>query len=208
MIKKSYINVKISSEKEVNHFYLYHTENTETLVVIYPGGNYSCDKPILHYIRKAALLKGHDVLCINYGAALVGRDLSEETMIAAEEALKAINKCREERKYNKIYFVGKSIGTVVSGRVIDIIDDIEIKYIFLTPIKDTIPFINNYGGYVITGSKDKLFGKEYIQLIEENENIHLEVIENAGHSLEVDDLEETLDMHKYVVKICNNYFGE
>jgi len=208
MIEKSYINIRTSLEEEINHFYLDNNDNIETLVVIFPGENSNCDKPILHYIRKAALLKGYDVLCINYGTTLVESDFSKKTRKVAKETVRAINKCREQKKFNRIYFVGKSIGTVISGKVSDMINDIKIKHIFLTPIKYSIPFINLYGGTVITGSKDKLFGKECIEIIQGNENLNLEVIENAGHSLEVDDLEETLNMHKFVIKVCDEYLGK
>ncbi|WBW96796.1 hypothetical protein [Oceanirhabdus sp. W0125-5] len=207
MIEKSYIKIRISLEEEINHLYINHTEKTETLVVLYPGGKYTCDKPILHYIKKGALLKGHDVLCINYGSTLSDSDFSKKTRKAAKEAFRAINKCREQKKYNRIIFAGKSIGTVISGKVSDMINDINIKHIFLTPIKYTIPFINKYGGPVIIGSKDKVFGQECIDIIQGNENINIEIIKNAGHSLEVDDLEGTLNIHKYVVKICDDYLG-
>lgn len=69
------IEVKTLDNKEViNELYI-NGEKENSLVVLFPGGNYSCDKPLLYYARKIALELGNNVLCINYSKKVSKEDI-------------------------------------------------------------------------------------------------------------------------------------
>jgi hypothetical protein len=85
----------------------------------------------------------------------------------------------------------------------------EVKQIYLTPIKETIPYINLFNGLVFCGTRDRLFSKEMINLIslESEEKIH--VIEGANHTLELDDnVTKTIELHMQIVTICDGYLSK
>lgn len=67
MINKSVIKVKSSWGHEISNLYLMHSPKANSLVVLFPGSGYSCDKPLLYYARKATLSYGCDVLSLEYG---------------------------------------------------------------------------------------------------------------------------------------------
>lgn len=205
MIKKLKIGFETDEKVRLEHLFLKHQDNSDTLVVIYPGGNYSCERPLLHYIRKAALLRSYDVLCMNYGDAFIGLKFGEELFDRlTSETKKAFDFCINDRKYKKIYFIGKSIGTVICGRIRSL--ECEVEYIFLTPIKETINYINKHNGLIITGTKDKLFTNDYIKQISNDVNNQVMILEGANHSLELDaDVLDTIRLHEKIVNRCDNF---
>ena len=64
MLKVKKIETKFGEQKSEHTFY-YQSDAT-CLVVIFPGGGNSCNRPILHYSRKFLLDLNCDVLNISY----------------------------------------------------------------------------------------------------------------------------------------------
>ncbi|GKX31906.1 alpha/beta hydrolase [Vallitalea longa] len=204
MIKKT--EISCTYNKKYKHLML-SQDNSRGLVVIYPGFNNSCNRPVLHYIRKAALEKRYDVLCINYAIKLSFNNLDTDIKeFLVPEALKLLNIVNNDKFYEIIYFIGKSLGTIISGKVRDEYKGYSNFYhIYLTPLKDSLPYINKYNGLLITGSKDKYFNKELLDQII-NSNIKVEIIEDVNHALELNDnVLGTIDIHKHITDLCNNY---
>ena len=85
------------------------------LCVLFPGIGYTCDKPLLYYSARLARAAGYEVIPLRYSGFPEGAKGSGEKMRAAaahalmqsEEQLEGL--CRE--KYERILFIGKSIGT-------------------------------------------------------------------------------------------------
>jgi hypothetical protein len=91
MIEKLELKFKTKHGEELEHLYLKHVEDVETMVIIYPGGNYSCERPLLHYLRKGALYQKYDVLSISYGTCFLdlefGPHLFEEIYLETKKRL-------------------------------------------------------------------------------------------------------------------------
>ncbi|MEF7439831.1 hypothetical protein V4V36_04990 [Paenibacillus lautus] len=110
-------------------------------------------------------------------------------------------------KYNEVVFISKSIGTIVAGEVHGKLD-IPIKHLFLTPIKDTIHYINRFKGLVVYGSKDEVFNHELANQIKLDKGTEVIEILNANHSLEADHAPESVEILSKLVGIYMNFLNE
>ena len=115
MIYVSDVVVKAYEGHDIHSEFCKQSEETKSFVVIFPGGNYSCDKPLLHYARIAALIAGHDVLCLSYGRKEPIKGPVDSIEVETQECYDAIRKCVIDN-YKEIYFISKSLGTDIAGR--------------------------------------------------------------------------------------------
>jgi hypothetical protein len=207
LINKSVIKVQSFWGHKINNLYLTHSPKSGSLVVLFPGADYSCDKPLLHYARKATLLLGCDVLSLEYGFLRGNKDssLNFKDMIV-KESYEAIKLALYDT-YNKVYFISKSLGTVVAGEISELIGYEKINNLFLTPTKDTIRHILKSKCSVVVGTKDKFFTKDDIDFVATS-LVNLHIIENAVHSLEIDDdYIKSIEILNEVTNICADFVG-
>ena len=202
-----------SEGNEIINDYYYNKDknnsNSNSLVVLFPGVNYSCEKPLLHYARKAAVIEGYDVLCVRYGYKLSKDDIGKEIIkTVSEEVFQAIKNCDNE-KYNKLYFISKSIGGEVAGNIADKMGYHNVKSLYLTPTPSTVQHIIKTDSYVIVGTKDKIFPEENIQFVKTYKNVKLTLIDNAQHSLEIDgNIEKSIEGLGKVAGVFKEFFEE
>jgi hypothetical protein len=206
LINKSFIKVKSSWGHDINNLFLTQSPKSDSIVILFPGGDYSCDKPLLHYARKATLLSGCDVLSLEYGYFKTNNsfkiDFLEQIIKEAYEAIQIAL----SNSYKRIYFISKSLGTSVAGEMSNLIGYDKINNLFLTPTSHTIPHIINSRCVVVVGSNDKFFSKENIDTISTYSSVDLHIINNAAHSLEVDDnYRESLEILSYVTNLCESF---
>ena len=206
MISKSIIKVNSSFGHEINNLYLTHSPESKSIAVLFPGGDGTCDKPVLHYARKAVLLSGCDVLSLEYGYVRTDKTYKKEFFEqTVKEVKEAIEKCLEN-SYEKIYFISKSAGTRIAGEISKSMGYDKVRNLFMTPVVYAIPHIINSECTVIAGTKDKLFPREYIDKISASPSVHLNILNNAAHSLEIeDDCMESLKILSVVTKICADF---
>lgn len=206
MISKSFIQVNSSFGHAINNLFLTHSPKSKSIVILFPGGYGTCDNPILYYARKATLLSGCDVLSLEYGYVRTNqtnkKEFFEQTVKEANEAIK---KCLQN-SYEKIYFISKSAGTRIAGEISKSIGYDKVSNLFITPTVYTIPHIFNTKCTVIVATNDKIFPKEYIDKISTYPSVHLNIVNNATHSLEIeDDYMESLEILGTVTKLCAGF---
>ena len=111
MIERSWI--EIDSKYIIKNYvqFLKHTKNSNVLVVIFPGGDNSTEIPTLHYARKASLLKGCDVLSLQYGVHKGVLEIHDKELynVLVEECFQAINKVNHS-DYKRIFLSVKVLG--------------------------------------------------------------------------------------------------
>lgn len=89
-------------------------------MILFPGIGYHCDKPILYYGKKIAVMNGYtDCISLSYsydGKNLRGNTAEMEKAFNSlyEQAEKQLNGV-EFNQYDEILFVSKSIGTVIAA---------------------------------------------------------------------------------------------
>lgn len=186
-------------------YYQLHEENSK-LVVLFPGKNYPCDKPSLHFAGTSAIQSGFDLMVLEYGyqAARTNLDINELQRVI-EDSHESVQ--RIISKYSQVVFISKSIGTIVAGEVHGKLD-IPIKHLFLTPIKDTIHYINKFNGLVVYGTKDEVFNKELANQINVDKVREVIEIPNANHSLETNNVEESIEILSKLVRIYMNFLNK
>ncbi|OWA37701.1 alpha/beta hydrolase [Saccharibacillus sp. O16] len=186
------------TEMKQKHYQIY--DGNKKLVVLFPGQNYPCHKPVLHFAGTSAIQSGFDLLALEYGYQAARTELKRsEVQTVAEESYESVR--RVAGRYEQIVFISKSLGTVIAGEVQEKLG-IPIKQIFMTPIQETLPYINKCQGVVVYGTKDPAFSEEL------EHQIHTETtiirIAHANHALETDDTEESIEILKQLVKVYDD----
>ncbi|MDH6669828.1 putative alpha/beta-hydrolase family hydrolase [Paenibacillus sp. LBL] len=186
-------------------YYQLYEENNK-LVVLFPGKNYPCDKPCLHFAGTSSIQSGFDLLVLEYGYQAARTDLDmNELQRVIEDSYESVQ--RIISKYNQVVFISKSIGTIVAGEVHEQLE-IPVKHLFLTPIKDTIHYVNKFNGLVVYGTKDEVFNHVLANQINIDKAREVIEIPNASHSLEAPSVEESIEILSKLVKIYVNFLNK
>lgn len=169
-------------------------EDNTKLVVLFPGKNYSTDKPVLYYAGFSSIQSGYDLLMLEYGYQAARTDLDiDDLPRIIEESIESIRQIINN--YNDVVFISKSLGTIIAGEVHEKLG-INIRHIYLTPIQGTIRYINNSEGIVIYGDNDEVFRKDLSKQINLNNVRKVIEIPNADHSLMVENPIESIEILK------------
>ncbi len=206
MIKESYIEYESFYGCNTKSLFLTHDPKSKSLVVLFPGNKYHVDKSLLYYANMATLLKGCDVLGLEYGFYKANKTFDfEDFDKVVDEIMNIINECTLS-SYSRIYFISKSLGTLFAGEISDQRRDLDIKNLFLTPIEKTVPYLSNKDCIAVTGSKDKSFPISCLDFVRNNTKSEIIIIDEANHNLETEiSASVNLEILQQIVKICENF---
>lgn len=205
-MKFEILNVPSYWKTDMKQKYIQLYEENSKLVVLFPGKNFPCDKPILHFAGTSALQSGFDLMILEYGYQAARTDLDvNELQRVIEDSHESVQ--RIISKYKQVVFISKSIGTIVAGEVHGKLE-IPIKHLFLTPIKDTIHYINKFNGLVVYGTKDEMFNKEHANQINIDNVREVIEIPNANHALETNKVEESIEILSKLVRIYMEFLNK
>ena len=171
------------------------------LVVLFPGGSYSVDMPLLYYANFKYVVRGYEEIAISYGEYV--KDATEDSKNKLRESVLQQIKHIDFAGYEDIIFISKSMGTTIAGWLQQILG-IKVKHIFLTPIEGTLQYITSNRDIiiVIAGTCDKLLDAYKLKQHCEEVGVRLYQIEGVGHRLEVfGDMDINLDILKEVVSL-------
>ena len=162
---------------------------SKKLAVLFPGVGYHTDKPLLYYANKLAANKDYEVIKIKYDLPEPGSVIKADEDKRMQAFDTAFEQVVEQLKnivfadYEKIVFIGKSIGTALAARY-NRTYELDADQIIFTPIETTFAYINPCEGFVFHGDADPLCDTEMcIQLCDELSLTYV-VIPGANHSLE------------------------
>ena len=180
------------------------------LVVLFPGAGYHTDKPLLYYTKKIA--KGYDYKIVELSfelseAASAIKGDKEKTRLALDTAyLQACEKLGdiEFGRYDRVIFVGKSIGTAVMARY-SAACSVNAEMVIFTPIAETFEH-PGLCGPVFHGSADPLLDTEACVRLCEERGLPCTVIPKANHSLETGDTEKDIKNLGKVMKAVDAIF--
>lgn len=205
-MKLEIVNVPSYWKTEMKQKYIQLYEENSKLVVLFPGKNYPCDKPSLHFAGTSALQSGFDLMVLEYGyqAARTNLDVNDLQRVI-DESHESVQ--RIIGKYKQVVFISKSLGTIVAGEVHGKLE-IPIKHLFLTPIKDTIHYINKFNGLVVYGTKDEMFNDELADQINIDKVREVIEIPNANHALETNNVEDSIEILSKLVRIYVEFLNK
>ena len=160
------------------------------LCVLFPGIGYHCEKPLLYYSAKLAKSKGYDVIPLKFSGfdnSAKGND--EKMSTAVEHALSLAEKQLSDTdfsSYEKIVFIGKSIGTTACLAYREK-NGINASCILLTPLEATFESLS-HRCTAFHGTADQWADTEAIRKLCRKHLVPLHEYENANHSLETGDV--------------------
>ena len=163
------------------------------LAVFFPGIGYHNDKPLMYYTKKIANKYDYDMVELSYelpeGASAI-KSNEEKTKDAIDLAFSRIDeklKSIDFDQYDRIIFVGKSIGTAIMARY-EMTYELDVDMIIYTPIPYTFSYLAPCEGLLFHGSNDPFCDTDMcVQLCDEM-SLTYAVIPDANHSLETGDV--------------------
>lgn len=173
------------------------------LAVFFPGIGYTVDKPLMHYSRALAAAEGYEILLLPYSGfpkkirGDKGR-MRESYDIALSQAREMLSGT-DLSSYEKVLFVGKSIGTIAAAQIAAESGVSErIRLVLYTPLEETFAFPIN-DAVVFTGTKDPWVGGENSRIAQlaEQAGCPCHLVADGNHSLETGDvLQDIRNMEK------------
>lgn len=152
-------------------------------IVRFPGIRYSCDTPLLYFAGTAFQDHGYQVYSIHYGDALQSNDdLDNAVALSGGMVLEQLHALPLEG-CEDIVFVSKSIGTVLAGWCASQLS-VPVRHIYLTPLPDTLPYINPKVDFTIGAGADPFLDPEILIAQQQKRHFPLLMIPDVGHRLE------------------------
>lgn len=176
------------------------------LLVIFPGRNYGCDKPLLYYACKVFEKRGYEIVRLNYNYGLKGDKqdipgLIEEAKGYISGILGRIN--MENRE--DIVFLSKSIGTALAG-YFELQLGVKVRHIFLTPVMEAMKYMKRGKCIVISGKEDKILDSRRLRIYCVEQDIAIKQFDDVGHSLEhPEDINITFAILMVIVRMYKEF---
>lgn len=95
---------------------LVHDPASDRLLVMLPGKGYTCNHPVLYYLRQSAAALGYDVLSVEYGFQIANAELDASTITFLQEDAEAALHPALKRGYRRVCIAAKSLGTALAGK--------------------------------------------------------------------------------------------
>lgn len=171
------------------------------LAVIFPGIGYHSDKPLLYYSKKILKDSGFEILDVPYGN-LPKDDKLKSYNIAKETTEKFLSNINFEI-YDQIFFVSKSIGTMVSG-YFQKEHNLKVKNIYFTPVNESLEVLDN-DGIVFSGTNDSWVNTDKLKEVCKKRGLKLNLFDEANHSLETDEVLQNINIQYKIAKIIKEY---
>ncbi len=176
------------------------------LMVVFPGRNYSADKPLLYYAGRVFEQREYEVVRLSYNYMLKGDKDNIPALI--EEAKTCVKKVLDRidfSKYEDVVFISKSMGTALAG-YFETYYNIRVRHIYLTPVAEALKFMKRGKCIVIAGKEDKVLEPHKLKIYCVEQDIPLKQFEDVGHSLEqTDDINKTFAILMVIVRLYKEF---
>lgn len=186
------------------------TDESKGLLIMFPGGGYTVQAPILHYSTGLFLNNSFDVLQVNYQyhsdayASFSMQDIVEAIKFDARTVIDKVLADNQD-KYDNYFLIGKSIGTIAMSSEINRYIFKDAKAIWLTPLltEDEVLLTmvqSKNKGISFMGDKDRFYKEELYNEVKGNPFIDFKLIPDLNHSLEYDgNAVESIDILKHIL---------
>lgn len=159
------------------------------IAILFPGIGYTCRRPLLHYAGDLADGHNYEVVRLDYGSEIVNsrertrNALDKAIDLAVELAVLRLSRI-DFSYYDDIVFISKSIGTTVACKCAEKIK-IKARQFMMTPVAQTIPYLDNVEGLFFSGTKDDYVEtKIVINACDKHPEMIGHIFEGCNHSLE------------------------
>ncbi|SFL48852.1 phosphoglycolate phosphatase [Lachnospiraceae bacterium KH1T2] len=187
------------------------TKNNNNLAVLFPGIGYNNDRPLLYYAKRIAKQKGYDIIAINYtfpnkaidikGNADKMRQAFELAILQASSQLEKV----DFSNYDRIIFIGKSIGTAVAAYY-DMEHEVNAEHVVFTPVPYTFENLRRHCGIVFHGTSDPWCDTGLVEDKCREFDLDLYKIKGANHSLETSSIDADIKNLAQIVEYLEDLF--
>lgn len=182
---------------------------SKKLAIFFQGAGYHCDKPLLYYSKKIAKNKDYEIIEADYDFREFVKNIKEDAE-ATQKALEfGLERVTEQLKdvdfstYDRVVFIGKSIGTAIAAKY-NAENEIGAEQIVFTPIEATFSYLSPCDGFVFHGTADPLCDTDMCVQLCEQMSLTYAVIPDANHSLETGDVSIDLTNMKRIMSIVED----
>lgn len=172
------------------------------LLVLFPGRNYSCDKPLLYYAAKVFGNRGYDVIRLDYNFRLKSSkdDIAGLIEEAKEYVIKRLSAV-DFGSYEDVVFISKSMGTALAGYA-EMCYRIVARHIYLTPVKEALKYMQRGKCIVVSGKEDRVLDSRRLKIYCVEQDIPLKQFDEIGHSLEhPEDINKTFAVLMVIIRM-------
>jgi acetyl esterase/lipase len=161
---------------------MYREPRSPKLMVMLPGRGYSCEHPVMYFVRAMALTQGYEVLSLQYGFQVAQRELSrDEVPIIRQEIHQAMQQL-QERNYHHFCVVGKSLGTPLAVELATSLAPEPVSLILLTPVNNAAQTVGGIRTLGVIGTADPFYDAEGMN--QTPSNVQWLVFNGLDHALE------------------------
>ncbi|MBX9966535.1 alpha/beta family hydrolase [Priestia aryabhattai] len=158
---------------------------------MFSGLGYTYEKPLLYYVTMLMLKHGINVVHIHYTypKELMTKSTDEIADVMMKDIDLVLQDVLSHDDYQNIIFAGKSIGTIpLIQRMMKDEAYKEAVMLLLTPLLTRTELFESllestHKGLIVIGTRDHYYNESVYRL--KTKKVHIEVIENADHSLDV-----------------------
>lgn len=200
----------------VPNTFIRQDDATTHLAVILPGFGYQASMPVLYYPGIMLLDHGADVLNVEYSYShspqFLEAPTEERELWLSRDVSASLQEGLLQRGYTRITLIGKSLGTVAIGHLLESEDRVKgAQCIWLTPLLKNERLLSQITSTLprslfIIGTADDHYDRKCLEKAAEVTSGESVVIEGADHSLEIKgDIVGTIDAMRRVVREIDKF---
>lgn len=191
----------------LRHKYMCQPDSAAALCYLLPGDNYGVDGPLLYLAGRMLFSAGWDTLTVTYGYQSAAESFSPMHIPGVvEECEAALCAALDQRNYNSIVLVGKSLGAAVAALLCTTLDALKgARVVYLTPplgtpVFDPVFLDTKQPAYLAIGSSDRFYDPEALMDLNSRKAFEYTVASDADHSIYIEgDLAGTLMAHERII---------
>lgn len=200
-MSQSFLETVTPDGLRIEHLLITH-EQPRGLVILLPGRGYTCDYPVLHYLRQAAATLSYDVLSVRYSFQVMPQSGGEFSLDALAAEVDQVVAQVLQPGYERVIVVGKSLGTPLAVRYAAEAE----RLILLTPISTSVQDAGDKPILAVSGTADPSYQPELLEQV--GANVRWIVLDGLDHSLEVrGDWVASLDALEQVTQACADFIA-
>lgn len=177
------------------------------LAVFFPGRKYGVDCPLLYFSDAICKEKNYKTVYLHYAAhreEKSGNSVAEDIKSAESYVMDFLGQI-DFSGYEEILFISKSIGTVLASMA-QSSRRLNVRNIYFTPLEQTIPYLcekrlnRPEDNLILAGTEDPFLEAKTLKEICRAEGLPLWQFEGLGHSMEKEEVFDSLDILKEIMK--------
>ncbi|MDH5508706.1 MAG: hypothetical protein OEZ02_15900 [Anaerolineae bacterium] len=194
MYSEQYLEIAGNQDRPVPNQFFVQDDVSRHLAILLPGLIYPTDMPLMYYPVEQLLYGKADVLCVQYAYS---RDEEYKKNSPAERTNRLFEDCTAaykvgmaQRAYEHILLIGKSLGTLAMGHLLDTQPGLHNAHcLWLTPLLRIESLYNQIihekrAGMFVIGTEDGHYDADLLEKAIKATDGQSVVIEGAEHSME------------------------